>query len=70
MQAAGNDGERIAQPDLRFHQTVISASGNRLFSSLAQVVGTAIVLIVYWAAGQFCSGRGVIGLVLDAASIL
>jgi len=42
MQAAGDDGERIIGPDLKFHQTIIAASGNRLFSSLMHVLGAAL----------------------------
>jgi len=44
MQAAGDDGEKIAAPDLRFHQAIIEASGNRLFSSLAPVIGAALTV--------------------------
>jgi len=42
MQAAGDDGEKIIGPDLKFHQAIIAASGNRLFSSLAHIVGAAL----------------------------
>jgi DNA-binding FadR family transcriptional regulator len=42
MRLAGDDGERIAEPDLRFHRAIIRASGNRLFSSLAPVIGAAL----------------------------
>jgi GntR family galactonate operon transcriptional repressor len=42
MEAAGDDGERIEAPDLRFHETIIMASGNRLFSSLAHVISAAL----------------------------
>jgi DNA-binding FadR family transcriptional regulator len=44
MRAAGDDGERIAIPDLKFHQTIIAASGNRLFSSLAHVIAAALAV--------------------------
>jgi DNA-binding FadR family transcriptional regulator len=44
MCAAGNDGKKIIAPDLEFHQTIIAASGNRLFSSLAHVVGGALLV--------------------------
>jgi DNA-binding FadR family transcriptional regulator len=44
MRAAGDDGERIAAPDLVFHQRIIAASGNRLFSSLAHVVAAALAV--------------------------
>jgi DNA-binding FadR family transcriptional regulator len=42
MLEAGDDGEKIAGPDVAFHQGIIAASGNRLFSSLAHVVGAAL----------------------------
>jgi DNA-binding FadR family transcriptional regulator len=44
MREAGDDGERIAAPDLKFHQAIIAASGNRLFSSLAKVVRAALAV--------------------------
>jgi DNA-binding FadR family transcriptional regulator len=44
MQAAGDDGAKIAGPDLKFHRAIIAASGNRLFSSLAQVLGAALAV--------------------------
>src|SRR5688572_23748115 len=37
MEAAGEDGERLIDPDVKFHQGIIAGSGNRLFSSLAHV---------------------------------
>ena len=42
MESAGDDGERIKEPDMRFHRAIIEASGNRLFSSLAHVIGAAL----------------------------
>jgi DNA-binding FadR family transcriptional regulator len=42
MEAAGDDGRKIIEPDLKFHQAIIAASGNRLFSSLAHLVGAAL----------------------------
>ena len=42
MDAAGDDGEKIMAPDLKFHRAIIAASGNRLFSSLAHVIGAAL----------------------------
>jgi DNA-binding FadR family transcriptional regulator len=42
MEAAGDDGEKIIEPDLKFHRAIIGASGNRLFSSLAHLVGAAL----------------------------
>jgi len=44
MLAAGDDGEKIAAPDVLFHQAIIAASGNRLFSALARVVGAALAV--------------------------
>lgn len=42
MKAAGDDGEQLIAPDLKFHQTIIAASGNRLFSALTHIVGAAL----------------------------
>jgi DNA-binding FadR family transcriptional regulator len=42
MESAGDDGEQIKGPDMRFHRAIIEASGNRLFSSLAHVIGAAL----------------------------
>lgn len=42
MGTVSDDGERIVAPDLQFHQAIIAASGNRLFSSLTQVIGAAL----------------------------
>jgi DNA-binding FadR family transcriptional regulator len=42
MEQAGDDGEKIMAPDLKFHRAIIAASGNRLFSSLAHVIGAAL----------------------------
>jgi DNA-binding FadR family transcriptional regulator len=42
MQAAGDDGEEMIGPDLKFHQAIIASSGNRLFSSLAHIIGAAL----------------------------
>jgi DNA-binding FadR family transcriptional regulator len=42
MQAAGDDGAKIAEPDLKFHRTIIRASGNHMFASLAHVLGAAL----------------------------
>lgn len=42
MVAAGDDGKLIIEPDLRFHRTIIAASGNRLFSSLSRAIGAAL----------------------------
>lgn len=42
MEAAGEDGDKITQPDLDFHRAIIAASGNRLFSSLAHSISAAL----------------------------
>jgi len=42
MVAAGDDGEAFAEPDLMFHQGIMAASGNRLFSSLAHIIEAAL----------------------------
>jgi DNA-binding FadR family transcriptional regulator len=42
MKAAGDDGEKIIVPDLAFHQALIAASGNLMFSSLAHIIGAAL----------------------------
>jgi DNA-binding FadR family transcriptional regulator len=42
MEAAADDGERIIEPDLKFHRAIIGASGNKLFSSLAHVISAAL----------------------------
>ncbi len=44
MEAAGEDGEKFTAPDLEFHRTIIAASGNRLFSSLANAVSAALLI--------------------------
>ena len=44
MEDAGDDGEKIKTPDLKFHRAIIAASGNRLFSSLAHVIGAALAV--------------------------
>ena len=44
MELAGDDGERIKIPDMHFHRAIIEASGNRLFSSLAHVIGAALAV--------------------------
>jgi DNA-binding FadR family transcriptional regulator len=44
MELAGDDGEQIKAPDMRFHRAIIEASGNRLFCSLAEVIGAALAV--------------------------
>lgn len=44
MAKAGDDGIRVRDPDLRFHRAIIRASGNALFSSLANVLSSALTV--------------------------
>jgi GntR family transcriptional regulator, galactonate operon transcriptional repressor len=44
MAKAGDDGERVHDPDVRFHQAIIRASGNSVFSSLAHAMSAARAL--------------------------
>ncbi len=44
MDAAGDDGEKWEEPDLRFHQTIIQATGNELISSLGAIIETALTM--------------------------
>jgi DNA-binding FadR family transcriptional regulator len=44
MAAAGDDGVRVRDPDVRFHRAIIRASGNALFSSLANVLNAALTV--------------------------
>ena len=44
MESAGEDGDKFTKPDLDFHRAIISASGNRLFSSLANAVSAALLI--------------------------
>lgn len=43
MVAAGND-ERIVEPDLKFHRTIIAACGNELFGALGRIVESALLV--------------------------
>jgi len=45
MEAVGDDGQRIIEPDVRFHTAIIRASGNMLFASVAHVIGAALAMI-------------------------
>ena len=42
MAEAGDDGDRIHDPDLKFHRAIIRASGNALFSSLGHAMTAAL----------------------------
>jgi DNA-binding FadR family transcriptional regulator len=42
MQQAGNDSERWIEPDLRFHQAIIRATGNELLWPLGSIIETAL----------------------------
>lgn len=44
MDAAGDDGERFAVPDLLFHQAILRMTGNELLGSLAAVIETALMM--------------------------
>jgi DNA-binding FadR family transcriptional regulator len=44
MAEAGDDGEALHDPDLRFHRAIIRASGNALFSSLAHAMSAALAV--------------------------
>jgi len=43
MEAAGNDSERWIDPDLRFHQAIIRATGNELLGPLGAMIETALM---------------------------
>jgi DNA-binding FadR family transcriptional regulator len=42
MEAAGDDGEQFAGPDLVFHQLILRITGNQLIGSLAALIETAL----------------------------
>jgi len=42
MEAAGDDGERFAAPDLVFHQLILRMTGNQMIGSLAALIETAL----------------------------
>jgi DNA-binding FadR family transcriptional regulator len=42
MQQAGNDSDRWIEPDLRFHQAIIRATGNELLWPLGSIIETAL----------------------------
>jgi GntR family transcriptional regulator, galactonate operon transcriptional repressor len=42
MAAAGDDGEKVLDPDMRFHRGVIAATGNSLFASLGLMIEAAL----------------------------
>jgi DNA-binding FadR family transcriptional regulator len=44
MEAAGDDGAKLVEPDVRFHRAIIAASGNSLFSSLAHAIGATLTI--------------------------
>jgi DNA-binding FadR family transcriptional regulator len=44
MAAAGDDSERFAAPDMRFHQAILQASGNELIRSLGAMIETALII--------------------------
>jgi DNA-binding FadR family transcriptional regulator len=42
MEDAGNDSKRWIEPDLRFHQAIVLATGNELLWPLAAIIETAL----------------------------
>lgn len=44
MEAFGDDGDRFAEPDLVFHQTILRMTGNELIGSLAALIETALLM--------------------------
>jgi len=42
MEAAGQDISATIEPDLRFHQTILAASGNELLASLSSMIETSL----------------------------
>lgn len=44
MEAFGDDGDRFAEPDLVFHQTILRMTGNELMGSLAALIETALLM--------------------------
>ena len=42
MALAGDDGDKVLDPDVRFHRAVISASGNALFASVGLIIASAL----------------------------
>ncbi|WP_407664118.1 FadR/GntR family transcriptional regulator [Microvirga alba] len=44
MEKYADDGERFAEPDLVFHQTILRMTGNELIGSLAAVIETALLM--------------------------
>jgi DNA-binding FadR family transcriptional regulator len=42
MAAAGDDGTKVLDPDVRFHRAIIAATGNSLFASVGLIIATAL----------------------------
>jgi len=42
MVVAGDDGEKVLDPDMRFHRGVIAATGNSLFASIGLTIAAAL----------------------------
>ena len=42
MEAAGDDGRALLEPDLRFHRSIIDATGNPLVASLGHLIEAAL----------------------------
>jgi DNA-binding FadR family transcriptional regulator len=42
IETAGDDFQRLGEPDARFHRSIIAASGNSLFASVGLVIASAV----------------------------
>lgn len=42
MVTAGDDGTKVLEPDVRFHRSVIAATGNSLFTSVGLIIKAAL----------------------------
>jgi GntR family galactonate operon transcriptional repressor len=42
MVVAGDDGDKVLDPDVRFHRGIIAASGNSLFASVGLIIAAAL----------------------------
>ena len=47
MKAAGDDGRRFIDPDMRFHICILNAVDNGMISSLSGVIETALTISMY-----------------------
>lgn len=44
MEAAGDNGALFAEPDLQFHKTILTMTGNELIGSLGALIETALMM--------------------------